>query len=243
MLLRIPIIIWLAFANASKPFVRHIRHHEHLVPYKDAYELQLKLQEEQISLQGEFNGQCGYLYTVQHPPVYTLGTTLREADLPLRPGYLNDELVFDIHRSDRAGEATFHGPGQVVFYPILDLNYLNKDIHWYLRSLEAVIIDSMLECNIRGERVPGFTGVWVRNSKVAAMGIKLTRWVTLHGFSVNVNVDLRYFNQIVPCGIIDKRVGNLVEWNSSLTLNLVTEILEKHFCRIFCVDLCPYDLR
>lgn len=241
MLLHMLIISWYLCAEGIKPLVRHIRHHQQLVPYKEAYQLQLMLQEEQMSSQGERNSLCGYLYTVQHPPVYTLGTSLNKADLPRRPDVFDKELVFDIHRSDRAGEATFHGPGQLVFYPILDLNYFNKDIHWYLRSLEAVIIDSLLECNIIGGRIPGLTGVWVGNSKVAAMGIKLTRWVTLHGFSVNVNVDLRYFAQIVPCGITDRRVGNMVEWNSTVTLDGVTEILEKHFCRTFGVDLRPYE--
>ena len=241
MLLCVLLLSVVPIGEGGRLVVRQLRHHQRLVPFQEAYQTQRLLQEQQIALQGGGASQCGYLYSVQHPPVYTLGTGLRETDLPLRSEHLNEQLVFDTHRIDRAGEATFHGPGQLVFYPILDLHYFNRDIHWYLRSLETVIIDSLKEFNIQGGRIQGFTGVWVGNSKVAAMGIKLTRWVTLHGFSVNVHVDLRYFNQIIPCGISDRRVGNLVEWNSSLTLNEVAEVVERNFCRAFNVDLIPLN--
>jgi lipoyl(octanoyl) transferase len=132
---------------------------------------------------------AGYLYILQHTPVYTLGTTLGDAELPLRPEFIDTALQFDVHRSDRAGEATFHGPGQVVFYPIIDLNYFDKDINWYLRSLEGVIVEALKSFGISAGRIPGLTGVWVGNSKVAAMGIKLRRWITLRKIVLNYAKD------------------------------------------------------
>lgn len=126
---------------------------------------------------------------IQHKPVYTLGTATTEGSGPFssiaRDG---TGLTYDIFHVERAGQATYHGPGQVVIYPILDLAYFNKDINWYLRCLEDVAIDVLAKYNIIGERKPdvGHTGVWIGNSKIAAIGIKIRRWVTMHGMSINV---------------------------------------------------------
>lgn len=193
---------------------------------------------QQISLQDTVDSNAvdpyvGYLYALQHTPVYTLGSSLAGGVLPLRPNRVSTDLQFDVHHSDRAGEATFHGPGQIVFYPILDLNYFNKDINWYLRSLEQVIIDSCATHGIATNRIQGLTGVWAGDAKIAAMGIKLRRWTTLHGFSVNVCSDMRYFDQIVACGILDKRVGSLHELNRHVTIENMTETLLRNFAETF----------
>lgn len=151
---------------AMKPLVKLINHMERVVPYSEAYSYQQKLLLHQISLQEELPSdakppQAGYLYILQHSPVYTLGTSLSGEGLPLRqvPSSSSSEppLPFDVHRSDRAGEATFHGPGQIVFYPILDLHYFNRDINLYLRGLEEVIIQSVATFGIEAGRVPGLT--------------------------------------------------------------------------------------
>lgn len=143
----------------------------------------------------------GYAILLQHDPVYTLGE-----------GSTTDNLKFDmdapphpIHRIERGGEVTFHGPGQLVLYPIFNLKMLKTDLHWYLRQLEEVIIHSMETVSgIKAGRIDGLTGVWIDNRKVAAIGIRATKWVTYHGIALNVVTDLAPFEHIVPCGIKDE---------------------------------------
>ncbi|KAL5987168.1 Octanoyltransferase LIP2p, chloroplastic [Asimina triloba] len=145
---------------------------------------------------------------LQHPPVYTLGTGSMEK-------YLNFEMQdapFDIYRTDRGGEVTYHGPGQIVMYPILNLRYHKMDLHWYLRSLEEVVIRVLSSTfSIKASRVEGLTGVWVGNHKVAAIGIHVSRWITYHGLALNVTTNLFPFQHIVPCGIPDREVGSLCD--------------------------------
>jgi lipoate-protein ligase B len=134
------------------------------------------------------------LLLLEHPPVVTLGRNSHTANL-LRPSGID---VFEV---ERGGDVTFHGPGQLVGYPILDLNAYKKDLHWYLRTLEQALIHGLSTLHIPAERNPGYTGVWTRGKKIASIGIHVKQWVTWHGFALNVTTDLAHFDRIVPCGI------------------------------------------
>jgi len=145
-------------------------------------------------------------------------------------------LTYELFHVERAGEATYHGPGQLVIYPILDLSYFDKDINKYLRGLEQVVIDSLAEIGVPSAgRIEGLTGVWVGDEKLAAIGIKLRRWVTMHGVSVNVCPDMRYFGNIVPCGIKDKGVGSIVTQPHCAQVSVAdfAAVFLSNFCRQF----------
>jgi len=159
--------------------------------YREAWELQKKLQSQRIS--GEIDD---LLLLVEHFPVYTLGKNAPKEHL------LNNKSDnISIVQSDRGGNVTFHGPGQLVGYPILDLNNYKKSITWYMRQLEKLIINTLNDYNIKAERKKGLTGVWVNDKKIAALGVRISKWVTMHGFSLNINPDLKYYQGIIPCGI------------------------------------------
>ena len=164
--------------------------HAGLVPYGEALEWQRRLAEDVIA------GRLPHdlLLLLEHPPVLTLGRT-SQAEHLLRPDGIE---VFEV---ERGGDVTFHGPGQLVGYPILDLRRHREDLHWYLRTLEQALIDALAELGIPAERNPGFTGVWTRGRKIASIGIHVKQWVTWHGFALNVTTDLGWFDRIVPCGI------------------------------------------
>jgi lipoyl(octanoyl) transferase len=146
------------------------------------------------------------LLLVEHEPVITLGRGTKDASLPVPRTQLADHLarhgveLFDI---ERGGDVTFHGPGQLVGYPILDLRAHRPDLHWYLRALEDALVDALAALDVPAGRVPGLTGVWTAGRKIASIGIHVKQWVTLHGFALNVTTDLDYFDLIVPCGIRD----------------------------------------
>ncbi|HXE58626.1 MAG TPA: lipoyl(octanoyl) transferase LipB [Gemmatimonadales bacterium] len=140
------------------------------------------------------------LLLVEHDPVVTLGRGTRETSLPIPPARLGDHGV-EVFEIERGGDVTYHGPGQLVGYPIVDLSRLRPDLHWYLRELEGALIDGLGVLGIPARRRPGLTGVWVEDRKVASIGIHVKRWVTFHGFALNVVNDLRPFDLIVPCGI------------------------------------------
>ena len=159
--------------------------------YREAWELQKKLQSQRIS--GEIDD---LLLLVEHFPVYTLGKNAPKEHL------LNNKSGnISIVQSDRGGNVTFHGPGQLVGYPILDLNNYKRSITWYMRELEKLIINTLNDYNIKAERKKGLTGVWVNDKKIAALGVRISKWVTMHGFSLNINPDLKYYQGIIPCGI------------------------------------------
>ena len=159
--------------------------------YEEAWELQKKLQSKRIL--GEIDDQ---LLLVEHFPVYTLGK-----NAPTEHLLNNKSDDISIVQSDRGGNVTFHGPGQLVGYPILDLNNYKKSITWYMRELEKLIINTLKDYDIKAERKKGLTGVWVKDKKIAALGVRISRWVTMHGFSLNINPDLKYYQGIIPCGI------------------------------------------
>ena len=167
------------------------------------------------------------LVLLEHPPVFTLG---RGGDAR----YLLDPGQVPVHRVGRGGEVTFHGPGQLVGYPILDLKRHGKDVHRYLRRLEDVVIATLAAWDIVATRRDGLTGVWVGADKIASIGIGVRRWVTLHGFALNVNPDLSYFSAIVPCGLPGVRMTSMQELlREEIPLDTVQATIIRSFARIF----------
>lgn len=172
------------------------------------------------------------LILLEHPSVYTLGTGSRLDHLNFDP----DSTTLELHRTERGGEVSYHCPGQIVVYPILNLQYFQPDLHWYLRQLEEVVILTLSNYGLAGQRIPGLTGVWVEGRKVAAVGIKVRRWITMHGFSLNVRPDLAGFDQIVPCGIADKPIGRLMDWVADIDPMEVRQGLIQSFAAVFCLN-------
>ena len=158
--------------------------------FKDTWNLQKELQEKRIL--GEIEDQ---LILVEHPAVYTLGKNASKEHI------LKRKEGVSVIQTDRGGNITFHGPGQLVGYPILDLNFYKRSITWYMRELEQLMIDVLKEYGIEGSTKKGLTGTWVKDRKIAALGVRISRWVTMHGFSLNINPDLNYYQDIIPCGI------------------------------------------
>lgn len=173
------------------------------------------------------------LVLLEHPPVYTLGQGSSTNFLKFDPTQTNYELV----RIERGGEVTYHCPGQLVGYPILNLTYYQKDLHWYLRQLEEVLIQVLAAYGLEGTRIAGMTGVWVSDRKVAAIGIKVSRWITMHGFALNVCSDLSGFEQIVPCGIADRAVGSLEQFIPGIQVAEVKDQVAIAFAKVFQVQL------
>jgi lipoyl(octanoyl) transferase len=165
-------------------------------PYGEVLDLQRDLCRRRMS--GDLAEDL--LLLVEHEPVVTLGRGTREASLPLPVDAIRRRGV-EVFEVERGGDVTFHGPGQLVGYPILDLTGHRQDLHWYLRTLEQALIAALEALGIAAERNPGLTGVWTRGRKIASIGIHVKQWVTLHGFALNVTTDLGYFDLIVPCGI------------------------------------------
>lgn len=180
-----------------------------------------------------------YLLFCEHPHVYTLGKSGAESNLLLNTeGLKQHEAQF--YKINRGGDITYHGPGQIVGYPILDLDYFFSDIHRYLRLLEEAVIRTLKDYGIHGGRLPGYTGVWLdaedpaKARKICALGVKCSRWVTMHGFAFNVNTDLNYFKHIIPCGIDDKSVTSMqAELKDLQDINEVKNRLKQHLCDIF----------
>ncbi|MEE8521063.1 MAG: lipoyl(octanoyl) transferase LipB [Gemmatimonadota bacterium] len=154
------------------------------------------------------------LILLQHPHVITLGRGAHESNLTASPEMLQRRDVA-VHEIERGGDVTYHGPGQLVGYPILDLNRHKKDLHWYLRRLEQVLIDALAAFGVEGTRIPELTGVWIQDRKIASIGVHVTRWVTFHGFALNVSTDLSYFELIIPCGIDAVKMTSIKDETSS----------------------------
>lgn len=174
-----------------------------------------------------------YLILTQHKPVYTLGKTGNKSNLLINEEELQRQAI-EYYHINRGGDITFHGPGQLVGYPIFDLENFYTDIHRYLRELEEVIIQSLAHWGLKGYRVEGRTGVWVNDKKICAMGVRTSRWVTMHGFALNVHTDLNYFKNIVPCGISDKDVTSLShELGYEVNIPEVMPFVLKSFSDIF----------
>lgn len=173
-------------------------------PYAEVLELQRNLCRARV----ERRLDDDILLLVEHDPVYTLGRGTRDSSLPVAPELLRKRgaEVFEI---ERGGDVTFHGPGQLVGYPIIDLAQQRQDLHWYLRELEGALIDALEVLDIAADRNPGKTGVWTGGRKIASIGVHVKQWVTLHGFALNVTTDLAWFDWIVPCGIADVQMTSV----------------------------------
>ena len=215
-----------------------------LIDYKEAWDYQEKLLKEAVDLKIAFrNGQTteipqNYLLFCQHPHVYTLGKSGKQEHLLLNEEQLKvHEATY--YKINRGGDITYHGPGQLVVYPIFDLEQFFTDIHKYMRLLEEAVILTLTDFGIESGRVEGLTGVWIegdtdRARKICAMGVKCSRWVTMHGIGFNVNTDLNYFSHIIPCGIDDKAVTSMQqELRHKIDLEEVGTKLLNHLSDLF----------
>ena len=199
-----------------------------MIDYQEAWDLQRKTLE--LRAQNEIPD---ILYLLEHPHTYTFGKTADKNNLIGTEDFLtsNKISVYDI---DRGGDITYHGPGQIVGYPILNLNDWKKDTHKYLRALEETIIMTCESYRIKGKIIPGYTGVWVEDRKIAAIGIKVSRWITMHGFAFNINTDLSFFSGIIPCGISDKDVTSIKrETGARADMIEAKSRIVKNFSNIF----------
>ena len=190
----------------------------------------LELQQELIAQRKA--GQMGdHLLLLEHPHVITLGRNGHLENLLAGDDILNRAGI-SFHPTDRGGDVTYHGPGQLVGYPILDLREWKRDVGAYVRGIEQTIIDTLADFGIEAGRIPKLTGVWVGEAKIAAIGVHISRWVTSHGFALNVNTDLSYFQYIVPCGLT-KPVTSMARLGVRARLDEVSQVLAAHFGRVF----------
>jgi lipoyl(octanoyl) transferase len=215
-----------------------------LVGYAEAWELQKRL------VTARKNGAIGdVLLLCEHPHVITLGRNGKREHLLASEQVLRQKGV-EFHSSDRGGDITYHGPGQLVGYPVLNLGAIRKDVVWYVRMLEEVMIRATAEFGITAERVAGKTGIWVRGTasdsnapanteeKLGAIGVHISRWVTSHGFAYNVSTDLRYFDLIVPCGITGRKATSLEKiLERAVTLNKVMQPIVRNFGEVFGLEM------
>ena len=189
------------------------------------------------------NKTSNHLLFCEHPPVYTLGKSGHIENVLLSEDEMEEKEI-EFFRTNRGGDITFHGLQQVVGYPILDLENFYTDIGKYLRSLEEVIILAIAEYGIKGERSNGETGVWIdpgilgKERKICAMGIRCSRWITMHGFALNVNTDLSYFNNIIPCGIVNKQVTSIEkEVRYKVNFEEIKEKIKRNFAQVFDIEI------
>jgi lipoyl(octanoyl) transferase len=180
---------------------------------------------------------CARLLLLEHPPTYTLGVRGQQEHLLLDEEALA-ELGATVYQVHRGGDVTFHGPGQLVGYPILNLERWNQGPVWYVRSLEAVLIEALATFGIDAQRVPGRPGVWVRKAKIAAIGVRISRGITSHGFALNVNPDLTYFSHIIPCGLQDVAITSMAqELGWAPEMNAVIDAVIAAFRRVFPLEM------
>ena len=193
-------------AGASRSVRVHNMWQQH-VPYDEALAWQRTLLQERVTARSNKlsvdEGPTDVLIVLQHPPVLTLGTASTLDNVR------SDSPPFQLVRTERGGEVTYHGPGQLVLYPVLDLRAYRQDVHWYMRALEEVVVRTLHDFGLPASREPGLTGVWVEDAKACAIGVKLSRWISMHGLALNVVTDLSHFEHIVPCGIADKAVTSV----------------------------------
>ena len=200
------------------------------VPYEKALEYQEKLLAKRIAEEIQDS-----LILLEHPPTITTGRKGNTENLLVRKEYLEKHGVSFVHAS-RGGDITFHGPGQIVGYPILNLKNHGMDIRKHLRSIEEVIIRTLRDFDIEGRRIDGVTGVWAKKSKIASIGIAIRKWVTYHGFALNVSTNLDYFDLILSCGITDVRITSIGSWlgnEENVRMDDVTRSVIKNFMGVF----------
>lgn len=221
------------------------------IAYNDAWDLQTSLFEKTLTVktrnrslaEGQREPTDNYLLFCEHPHVYTLGKSGKQSNLLLKDEELAN-IKATYYHINRGGDITYHGPGQIVGYPIFDLDNFFTDIHKYMRALEEIIIRTVDAYGVNAGRIPGLTGVWVDHEnhaaarKICAFGVRASRWVTMHGFALNVNTDLNYFGYIIPCGISDKAVTSLQkETGALISMADVSAILKRNFADVFGLDL------
>tara|TARA_Y100000817_G_scaffold260181_1_gene214298 strand:- start:1304 stop:1960 length:657 start_codon:yes stop_codon:yes gene_type:complete len=196
-------------------------------PFDEVWSLQKILQLKRIK-----NQISDTLILVEHEPVYTFGKNVnRDHLLP------NINKHIRVFNTERGGDITFHGPGQLVVYPIINLKNYRTSIFWYIRTLEEVIIECLKCYEIFATRIDGLTGVWVKNKKIAALGVKISRWVTMHGFSLNIYTDLKYYDGIIPCGIKDYGVTSIEKLSGKVhEMSLVKRLVRKKFDQCFSIN-------
>ena len=192
--------------------------------YKNSWNYQKELQKKVLI------GDCSdSIIFVEHDSVYTFGKNSDKSNL-----LVSKDSKIKIYETERGGEITYHGPGQLVCYPILNLKNFKQSVTWYMRALEEVIIETLKLFNIKAKRKDGLTGVWVKDEKIGAQGVRMTKWVTMHGFALNVNTDLRFFNDIIPCGIKDFGVTSIEKIiGKEQDLSLVKEHILISFAKVF----------
>ncbi len=219
-----------------------------LIPYKEAWDLQSRIQRELIDNKKANYPvpQTHYLLLCEHPPVFTLGKSGSENHLRLNDKERTNHQI-EYFKINRGGDITFHGPGQLVGYPILDLDLIFTDVHKYVRSLEEVIIRVLDNYDVKGILNPSYTGVWIDTNKqineakkICAIGVHLSRWVTMHGFAFNINTDLSFFDHIIPCGISDpdKSVCSLSGLlGKSVDLQIIKDQVAREFSLVFELEM------
>ena len=192
--------------------------------YKNSWNFQKELQKKVL------NGDClDSIIFVEHDSVYTFGKNSDKSNL-----LVSKDSKIKIYETERGGEITYHGPGQIVCYPILNLKNFKQSVTWYMRALEEVIIETLKLFHIKASRKDGLTGVWVKDEKIGAQGVRMTKWVTMHGFALNVNTDLRFFNDIIPCGIKDFGVTSIEKIiGKEQDLSKVKEHILISFAKVF----------
>lgn len=200
-----------------------------LTDYKEALNIQLNLVSKRIE-----DSIPDVLILLEHPPTITIGRSGNLSNLLVSEDYLKHKGIH-FEQISRGGDITFHGPGQIVGYPIMDLNHLEKDIHKYLRSIEDLIIDTLKIYNIYSSGFKGITGVWTGGKKIASIGVGVKRWITYHGFALNVINDLEYFDMIIPCGLNKVRMTNIISETESqdITIEKVNEVIIESFAKIY----------
>ncbi|HEY0652356.1 MAG TPA: lipoyl(octanoyl) transferase LipB [Chryseosolibacter sp.] len=222
-----------------------------LIDYKEAWDYQLQLFDKILKTKAQNRDlppeqqvvTSNYLIFCEHPHVFTLGKSGDENNLLVRKEALHT-IFATYHQTNRGGDITYHGPGQIVGYPVIDMENFFTDIHQYMRFLEEAVIQTLREYGVNSGRIPGLTGVWIdeqnenKARKICALGVKTSRWVTMHGFAFNVNTDLKYFDYIIPCGINDKAVTSLEkELGRQVEMAEVEGVLRKKISEQFGMEL------
>ncbi len=204
------------------------------VPYGQAWDLQQRL----VRRRKE-NQEGDSLLLLEHPAVITLGRNAKREHLLTPERVLHDQGI-DVFETDRGGDVTYHGPGQLVGYPILNLTYIRKDVVWYVRTLEEIIIRAMADFGISARRIAGRTGVWAEGEKLASIGIHISRWVTSHGFALNLDTNLEFFRHIIPCGIESCRMTSATRLlGAPIERSVVEERIVFHFGELFGLNMRP----